>query len=176
MVKRTGQNYLNELIDLSEKLHTFVSFIKNGKPQYYKEISIKLRILYVDKSGEKCLLRKICQAYGFSVPVAIRYTAKEKVEKGIWPPSLAEGLVVEDINSVVSWLESGDEIIDVFDALEREEILINGRMYSYKKIIEFAADKLGGAHIDENLPDEDYSLHSPNFPNRWFTNCSESPI
>ena len=47
MVKRTKENYLSELIDLGEKLNTYISLIKNGKTSYYKEISIKLRILYV---------------------------------------------------------------------------------------------------------------------------------
>ncbi len=46
MVKRTKENYLSELIDLGEKLNTYISLIKNGKTSYYKEISIKLRILY----------------------------------------------------------------------------------------------------------------------------------
>jgi hypothetical protein len=77
MVTRSKESYLAEMIDLREKLKEFLSQIRDGKTSYYKEVSLKLRILYCRKSGTAPLLKTIEDLYGFEVFVAITYTIEE---------------------------------------------------------------------------------------------------
>jgi hypothetical protein len=44
--------------------------------------------------------------------------------------------------------------------LDREDILYGKNRFTYKHLIEVAADKLGGAHVDANVPESDLALHS----------------
>jgi len=162
MAKLSDAGYLRELLDIRDKLTDFVGQVSSGKRSYYKDISAKLRILYCRKSSSDPLLKTISDKFNFDILAAIRYTIQEKVERGVYPASLAEGLVFEQINSVVTWFEGGDEIAGVLEAVDRDEVLLNGNRYSYKQIIEVAADKMVGAHVDPGVKDEDLALHSEN--------------
>ena len=162
MIQRELQDYLVELADIRNKLSDFLDRIRQGYPEYYKDIALKLRILYCRKSGTEPLLRTIEDLLGVDILVLVRLTMKEKVDIGVLPPSLANGLVFEQINSVVTWLERGDAVLSVFTALDRPEVLAANRTYSYRDIIEVAADKLGGAHVDPKIPAKDLALHSQN--------------
>lgn len=160
MTIRSKESYLAELIDLRDKLKAFLSQIRDGKTSYYKEVSLKLRIMYCYKSGTAPLLKTIENLYGFEVFVAIMYTIEEQVRRGLLPASLADGLVFEQNNVVATWFHSGHELVRIFDALDREDILHGDQRFTYKRLIEVAADKLGGAHVDARVPEADLALHS----------------
>jgi len=159
MAKLSKEGYLKELLDIREKLDDFLTKINDGKRSYYKDISVKLRILYCTKSGTEPLLKTISELYDFDIYVAVIYSIQEKVDKGMIPPSIADSLVFEQINSVVTWFERGSELVPIFEAFERPEILLSGNKYSYKGIIEVVADKMGGAHIDPEVENKDLALH-----------------
>ena len=162
MANLTKKDYLRELVDIKEKLEDFMNLINKGRLTYYKEIALKLRILYCSKSGKPPLFTTICDIFDFDIKVFIRYSAREKVDKGLWPASLADGLVFEQINSVVSWFERGDEFIPLLEAINRNEVLINNEYHSYKHILEVVGDKMAG-HIDSKIDDRDLILHSSVF-------------
>src|SRR5258707_8104986 len=132
MFQRTTDNYLDELLDIREKLKDFVQRVSEGKFTYYKDISVKLRILYCSKSDTDALWKTIQDLFSFDILVLIMYSAKEQVEHKLVPASLAEGLVFEQVNSVLSWFERGDELINILDAINRDEVFISNKHYSYK--------------------------------------------
>jgi len=160
MVTVTKEGYFEELLDIKNKLIDFIELINNEKTTYYKDLALKLRILYIYKSGTKSLIKTISELFYIKIFVFINLNMHEKIEKGLMPRSLAEGLVFEQINSVVRWFESGNEFVDVFDAINKQEVLINGTRYSYKELIEYAADKMGGAHLDKKHDETHLDMHS----------------
>ncbi len=96
-------------------------------PSYTRDMSTKLRILLIDKSGRKCLLREIKEILGIEILVAIKYSMKEKIARGLLPASLADGLVLNQTSSVVNWFNIDERtcaIIPILDAIERKEELI----------------------------------------------------
>lgn len=161
MANMTPEGYLAELKDIKQKLSDFLEMVNQGNLSYFKDISLKLRVLYCDKSGTLALLKVISNLFNFDIFVFVSYTIKERIEKGRLPASLADGLVFQQVNSVVRWLERGDEEISVFKALERKEVLYGNEQHSYKDIIEVAADKMT-AHIDKTIKDKDVVLHDEN--------------
>lgn len=92
--------------------------------------------------------------------MAITYSIQEQVRRGLLPSSLADGLVFEQNNVVTTWFESGHELVRIFDALDREDILSGNQRFTYRHLIEVAADKLGGAHVDAKVAEADLALHS----------------
>ncbi len=93
MANITPEGYLAELNDIKQKLSDFIEMVNKGNLSYFKDISLRLRVLYCDKSGTPALLKIISDLFRFDVVVFISYTIKEKVEMGRLPPSLAERLV-----------------------------------------------------------------------------------
>lgn len=160
MVTVTKEGYFEELLDIKNKLDDFIELINSGKTTYYKDIALKLRILYIYKSGTKSLIKTISELFNINFHVFIKLNMHEKIEKGLMPKSLGDGLVFEQINSVVGWFEIGNEFVDVFDAINKKEVLINGQRHSYKELIEYAADKMGGAHLDKKHDATHLSMHS----------------
>lgn len=159
MAKMTREGYLTVLKDTRNKLELDLENMEKGHLSYFKEVAIKLRVLLIDKSGSKSLLKRIFNEYGFDVIVSIKFSIKDKVRKGLLPKALGEGLVVGVINNVANWFKDGDERINIFDAIERDEIKIAEHNHSYKKIIEVVSDKMG-AHVDSTIKDEDLILHT----------------
>lgn len=160
MATTTKEGYFEELLDIKCKLKDFIELLNSGKYTYYKELALKLRIMYIYKSGTKSLLKTISDLYNIELYVFIKLNINDKIEKGLLPASLGQGLVIEQVNSVVGWFESGNELIGVFDAINKDEVLINQQRYSYKQLIEYAADKMGGAHLDKNHDGSHLLLHS----------------
>ena len=161
MATRTPEGYLKELEDIKHKLSDFLEMVDQGKVSYFKDISLKLRVLYCDKSRTPALLKVITDLFKFDIFVHVSYTIAERVEKGQLPASFAEGLVFQQVNSAIMWLERGDEEMSIFDAIERKEVLYGDELYSYKDIIEVAADKIT-AHIDKKIKGKDIALHENN--------------
>ncbi|MEO8331944.1 MAG: hypothetical protein ABI479_05885 [Gallionella sp.] len=162
MANMTLEGYLAELKDIKQKLSDFLDMVDKGNLSYFKDISLKLRVLYCDKSGTDALLKVISGLFNFDIVVFVSNTIKEKVKMWRLPASLMDGLVFNQRNSVVRWFERGDEEISIFRALERKEVLYGNEQHSYKEIIEVAADRMT-AHIDKTIKDKDAVLHDENF-------------
>jgi len=160
MVTVSKEEYFDEILDIKNKLEDFIELINSGKTTYFKDLALKLRLLYIFKSGTKSLIKTISELYNINIRVFIQLTLHEKIEKGLLPSSLGESLIFEQINSVVSWFESGNEFVDVLDAINKNEVLIEGKRYSYKELIEYAADKMGGAHLDKKQDPKHLNMHS----------------
>ena len=165
MATLTNEGYLGYLFDIGDKLTDFTILVEQqGKINHINTISTDLRILFIDKSGKKCLIKEIEEILNIKIFVAIKYSIQEKVTKGLLPASLAEGLRVNQTNSVATWFDINQktcEVVPILDALNRqEELFINDVHYSYKTLIETVADKLGGAHIDRNISDEKLMPHT----------------
>ena len=67
MANLTKKDYLRELVDIKEKLEDFMNLINKGRLTYYKEIALKLRILYCSKSGKPPLFTTICDIFDFDI-------------------------------------------------------------------------------------------------------------
>lgn len=158
MATLTKEGYLANLLHIKEVLINELDNLNKKQDIFYiSEIAIKLRILYLDKSGTEALLKTIENLYGFKINVLVGSSLSEDIEKGLLSPSLVESLVFNQINSVVSWFGGGHgnkEKVSIFEGINKKEIIINKNQFSYKDIIEIIADKMGGAHIDKNISDE----------------------
>lgn len=159
MATLTKEGYLANLIHIREVLINELNHLNEKQDMFYvAEIAIKLRILYIDKSGTEALLKTIEKLYGFKINVLVGLSIEEQIKKGFLPESLSDGLIMNQINSVISWFGNGHghkDMIAIFDAInKRDEIKIEDKYYSYKDIIETVADKMGGAHIDKNISDD----------------------
>lgn len=156
----TKENYLEELNDIKVKLKDFISKVEGGNFSYIKEIALKLRILYCNKSGTGPLLKTIMELYGFSINVVIHFSVEELVQKGMLSESLAQGLQ-KNINSPITWFERGHELLPIFEAVDRKkDVFLDGNYYNYKDIFENITDKMGGAHLDKSIPNEKLIPHS----------------
>jgi hypothetical protein len=159
MATLTKEGYFANLMHIREVLINELKHLDEKQDMFYvAEIAIKLRILYIDKSGTEALLKTIEKLYGFKINVLVGLSIEEKVKKGILSESLSKGLIFNQTNSVISWFGGGHgpkDIVSIFDAINKNnEIKINNNNYSYKDIIETVADKMGGAHIDEKISDQ----------------------
>lgn len=165
MATRTNAGYLEELWDLRLKLNDFVDFVNAGKATYFKDIALKLRVLYFDKSGTKALLKEVLDRHSIKVKVRVHDTVLEAIEKGLLPSSLADGLVVNISNTSISWFKLSGQgaIVSPFTALERKDILIHEHTYSYKEVIEVVSDRMA-AHVDETISDGHLRLHEMLLP------------
>lgn len=159
MATLTKEGYLANLVHIREVLINELKHIEEKQDMFYvAEIAIKLRILYLDKSGTESLLKTIEKLYGFKINVLVRLSIEEQIKRGFLPETLADGLVMSQINSVIGWFGSDHghkDMISIFEAInKKDEIKINDNYFSYKDIIETISDKMGGAHIDKNISNE----------------------
>jgi len=152
MATLTKEDYLLELIDIALKLTDYSNLVKQGNDSYFKEMALKLRLLYIDKSRTKSLLRKVSGAHKLSILVWVIDTPEEQVAKGEMSPEMAASIILSLTNSVLTWFDSGSFQVDPFTALDRIDILLDDEQYSYREIIEVVADKKV-AHIDSTYPD-----------------------
>lgn len=159
MAYLTKEGYLASLIHIREVLINEIKHLDENQDLFYiSEIAIKLRILYLKKSRTESLLRTIEDFYYFKIKVLVGLSIREQIERGFLSGSLADGMVMNQVNSVASWFREGHghkELVSIFEAINKEdEIIIGEEHFSYKDIIETVADKMGGAHIDEKIPDK----------------------
>lgn len=163
MAERTPAGYLAELDEIGQKLSDFIELVNAGKLHYYKDIALKLRVLYCRKSGTPALFKKICDLHAIDIYVMVLFSFTDRMEKGELPESIARAFmdaqVFEQTNSVVSWLGKGHEKRLLLDAIEKPEITIGDKRLSYKELIEVVADKMA-AHIDHQIDDLYLEMHS----------------
>lgn len=162
MAQLSNESYLVHLKDIKNKLTDFLELVNLGKLEYLKEIALKHRILYMNKSGTEGLFKKIQKIHRFEFRVWVSATLVEAIDNGELSESLRPVMMFH--NGVYSWLDKGKQQINIIEAFEKNaQIIINEHSFSFKKIIETVADKMGGAHIDEKVSDKDLILHSNNF-------------
>lgn len=172
MAELQNEGYLNHLEDIHNKINDFINLVNQGKTSYLIDIALKIRLLYMDKSGSPALLKKIQEIYNIEIIVWVRPTIVELIEKGELPESLRPAIYFH--NPATRWLDKGREKQDLISAFQREsQVIIDEHSYSIKKIIEVVADKMGGAHLDQKVSDKDLILHNDdimlanlNFANR----------
>ena len=163
MADLSKEGYLEHLVDIRDKLNDFIELIDQGKLGYFKDISLKLRILYLKKSGTAPLLDTIEDLFDFEMTVWNSYSISEAIENGELPSTFPKPSM-EMHNGPLMWF--GDmgkkkDKIKLIDAFKREKMtLINGHYFSVKRIVEVVADKMGGAHIDKKVDDIDLLPHS----------------
>ena len=156
IAKLKKEGYLKHLGEIRNQLLDFLELIKKGKIHYIKDVALKLRILYLKKSGTKPLLLTISELYNFKISV---YSG-ESLESMIKKLPRSENVIFQQRNSVLSWFKNDSKLTNIFDALDKPDVKIGAKTHSYKRIIEVVADKMGGAHIDKNVDNEDLILHS----------------
>lgn len=160
MAKISNEGYLNQLKDIKDKLADFLSQVENGKTSYIDDISNKLRILYCFKSGRKSLIKTICDLFDLEIKVYVPFSAAEEIKTN---KIVTDGLTMQLTNSAATWFLGGYELIDLFLALERRDVFLDGEFHSIKHLIEVRADKLGGSHpIDSTVQDRDLAPHIEN--------------
>jgi hypothetical protein len=172
MAELQNEGYLNHLEDIHNKIVDFIDLVNHGKTSYLIDIALKLRLLYMDKSGSPALIKKIQEIYNIEIVVWVRPTIVELIESGELHESLRPSIYFH--NPVTRWLDKGREKQNLFSAFQKEsQVIINEYSFSVKKIIEVVADKMGGAHIDQKVADKDLILHNDdvllanlNFANR----------
>jgi hypothetical protein len=159
MAELQNEGYLNHLEDIHNKITDFIDLVNQGKISYLIDIALKIRLLYMDKSGSPALLKKIQEIYNIEIIVWVRPTIVELIEKGELPESLRPAMYFH--NPATRWLDKGREKQDLISAFQREsQVIINEHSFSVKKIIEVVADKMGGAHLDQKVSDKDLILHN----------------
>ncbi len=157
MATLTNEGYLTELLDIKEKLEDFVILISQGRATYFKDVALKLRILYCKK---RPLLKEIELRFLVQCMVAIKYSIEEQVARGMLPASLLDGLHFQVKCNASTWFERGHELVPIWIALERDAVILTNESYSLRRIIEVMADRMGGAHIDQSVPDADLKLYN----------------
>ena len=155
MASLTKDNYFAELLDIKEKISDFLVLIQNGKINYFKELSAKLRIFYCDKSGKSSFLKILQKNFLFEAFVLTSDLMDEFNKMSNLQFSLN--------NNAISWFDFGNKFIPVLESINQNNIFYSGNYHSYKIIIEVMSEKMGGVHIDSKIKDEDLVLHCPSF-------------
>lgn len=153
--------YLKELFEQRSKILDFLEMINQGRIEYYKELALKLRVLYIDKSRRKSLLRVISDRFAIDLYVWTRRALHDSVKNNQNTQEILKNVLFIQTNSVATWFIKGAEFISPFDALEREDLFLRGKYYSYRSVIEVVADKQA-AHIDEDFPDDHFLMQKDN--------------
>jgi hypothetical protein len=158
MAKLTNTDYFSALIEIRNKLNEYLRLVDKGKIEFYKEIALKLRVLFCKKSGTQPLLKIISDNLGIEIVVGMEYSLLEAIDNGSLHKSLAEGLFFNQTNNTLSWFEKSEYEISIWEAIEKGDIQYNEDSHSYKRLIEVVADKMA-AHIDSEIDDKDLILH-----------------
>lgn len=140
----------SELAGIRERLKDLLQYVTAGKHSYYREIALTLQKLYCPKEDDP-LLKRAGDAFGFDILTAIHYSAQEEVELGLLPAELAGDTTLQRVNNVPTWFRCGHDLINIFDAVERDEVLIGGRSYSYKQVVDITSETGAISETDFNL-------------------------
>jgi len=122
---------LGELLDRAE----------SGDLHSYLEISSILQKIYC-RGKSRPLMETLSNAIGFDILVAIHFSPEEEVDAGLLPAEMTGHMHPKEISNVVTWLTCGHALVDVLDAVNRREVKIYGRDYSYSEIINMAHKNL----------------------------------
>jgi hypothetical protein len=153
-------DYLRHLYTIKTRLKDFIISYNEGKHEYIEDISLKLRILYVPKSGTDPLFESVFRLLNIKFLVWVRETrADELNRKGL--NHLLTQEAFSFVNEVDYWLDGGTEQIDLLCALCHQKVIkINNDEADLKRLISLFADKLGGAHFDRNIPSDVLNIFS----------------
>ena len=151
MIELKLQDYISHLTSIHRKLVFFLDSFNQGNHDLIVDLALKLRILFMNKSGTKALFSKIEQNLNIEIKVWVRETFEEELKrKGL--EHLIDKHTFGYFNEIDFWLEEGTYKISLIEAFNRpKSIKIGEHNYSAKEIVEIVADKLGGAHIDPKL-------------------------
>lgn len=151
MIELSINEYISHLTIIQSKLNFYLEAIKTGNYGLIPDLALKLRILYMKKSGTKPLLTIIEELLNVQIKVWVRETFDEELKrKGL--EHLIDKQTFSYHNEIDYWLVEGTYKSRLIDAINRPKaIKIGENDYSVKDIIEITADKLGGAHIDSKL-------------------------
>lgn len=159
MARLSREDYLEQLVDIHEKLEDFIGLMKIGKLTYIRDISIKLRILYCKRSGTDALIDKIQELYGIEVKVKVVKPIKQTLRENGFDEDFIKTMVISVSNTGFTWFTVG-ELVNIHDALDALNYDIDGNEYSARHIFAVVADKMGGAHVDDRVPDKHLVPHS----------------
>jgi hypothetical protein len=162
MKKLGKEDYIKHLNSINKRLILFYELAVNGNKDLIEDLALKIRILYMRKSGTEPLLKIIQNLFGFNFHVWVRETFEEELKrKGL--EHLSESMSFGYSNQIEFWIEDGDSKIEIIEAFNRPNSLKIGKFsYSAKEIIEIVADKLGGAHIDPKLNERSLAPQTQN--------------
>lgn len=155
MYNLTLTDYLHALVSIKEKLISFKTMVINGNSSYLEDLSLKLRILYIKKSGTDPLFKTVFKLLKMDFQVWVSESLDEEMtRKGKTITSKDFSFFIN--NEIQMWFQHGYKKVNLIEALERINVLkINDEFYSSKQIIEIMSDRLGGAHFDSKLKDRD---------------------
>jgi len=161
MKKLEKEDYTEHLKSINKRLILFYELVLQGNKELVEDLALKIRILYMRKSGTEPLLKTIQYLFNFRFEVWVRETPEEELKrKGL--EHLIESMSFSYYNEIMFWLESGNNKVEIIEAFNRPESLKIGEFsYSAKELIELVADKLGGAHIDPKLNERALIPQSP---------------
>ena len=153
-------NYIFHLLSIRDRLIDFNQFIEEGRKEYLEDISQKLRILFIRKSGTDPLITTVMNLLCAEFVVSVI----ESFEEGLKRKGLEHHLSQVSVgiqNEINYWFEPNLRKIEIIEAFNRSNIVILGNHnYSAKEIVEIMADKMGGAHIDAELMENHLLPHT----------------
>ncbi len=153
MIELKLEDYISHLTSIQRKLVFFLASYNQGNHDLIVDLALKLRILYINKSGTKALFLTIEKHLNIELKVWIRKSFDEELrKKGL--EQLINQYSFAYNNEIDFWLENGTNKISLIEAFNRPKaIKIGEHYYSAKELVEIVADKLGGAHIQSKLND-----------------------
>jgi len=159
MISITAKELQKQLSEQIDALKLFAYEYDNGKRFLFKEMSVKLRVLFhSNKTGNtKSLLSQLNMEdiYLYDSAKLIREQATNDIKAPIhfrfnvdvpliFRPDLLPGLFKSEYSH---WWEKGPIVIDKV-----------GKEYTRKEIVRCVTDNDGGAHVDTGLPLHYYAL------------------
>jgi len=162
MIELKSNDYIQHLESIHRKLVFFLEAINNGNHDLIVDLALKLRILFMRKSGTEPLFTMIERSLNIELKVWVPETFEEELRrKGL--DNLIDEFTFGYFNEIDFWLEIGNSKIGLIDAFNRPKaVKIINHIFSVKQIVEIVADKLGGAHIDPKLDERTLALQSRN--------------
>jgi len=141
MKVKTSERFLPELLPMRGNLLGLLERTAKGDKTCYREISEILRNLYCPLDG-KPFIKTVANGLGFDILVAVHYSSEEEVKLGLLPAELAGHTHFHQVDNVVTWFTCGHELINILEAVNRNEVKLGGRELSYSQIILMASDNL----------------------------------
>lgn len=138
---RKSKSPLAVLLAIRAKLADLVECASAEDTAGYLEMSNILQRMYCPGKS-KPLIATASDAVGFDILVAIHYSPEEEVEAGLFPAELTGHMHPKEVSNVVTWLTCGHTLVDIFEAADRKEVMLEGQEFSYSQIINLAVQNL----------------------------------